>query len=191
MLRSPRRAVLPSLQGRRTLHPSPSRHCREQSASIEEETSMANRAVLTSIHGREIGLAGDRTLVVRAEPDNVTFSVAPGTAGSNISIVTLQVVNNEGASISAALPLVLWLSDSAIGAGLTLITASGPVTVGSTGADFGDLTPKKAKVVQTDATGKYVLSITDTAKSPFFVCALVPRRGSTAISTQLVSANYG
>src|SRR5262249_39244850 len=118
-------------------------------------------------------------------------SVVPGTAGSNISIVTLQVVNNEGASIAAALPLILWLSDNATGAGLTLTTASGPVAVGSAGADFRDLTPKEAEGGETDPTGKYVLSITDTAKSPFFVCALVPRRGSTAISTQLVSANYG
>jgi hypothetical protein len=152
---------------------------------------MANRAILTSLHGRELGLAGDRTLIVRAEPDSVGFTPTAGSPGSNTCNVTLQVVTNEGAALAGLFTMIIWLSDAVSGAGLTATTASGTVVAGASGTDLGDLTAKKAKAVQTDLTGKYVLAITDSAKTPFFVAAQVPRRGVAAVSAQLAAANYG
>lgn len=123
-------------------------------------------------------------------PANITFAIAAGAAASNICNVTLQVVDSNGNNVAGVFDMDVILSDAATGAGLTATTASGTV-VGTTGADLGDLTAKKAKRVQTDATGKYVLQITDTGKTHFYVAAVVPGRGNTVVSAQLQTANYG
>ncbi len=121
-------------------------------------------------------------------PATVTFSPAQGAA--NISLVTMQVKDASGNNITAPTTLVVTLSDAATGAGLTATTASGAVAAGTAGADLGDLTAKKAKVVQTDATGKYILSITDTAKTGFYVTANIPGR-KVNVSAALITGNYG
>lgn len=148
------------------------------------------RQVLNSLHGRQIGLASDGGLVVLGEPDGATLSAAAGT--TNQTLVTIQAVNNEGLAFAGVLNLFVWLSDSAVGAGLTATTASGAVAAGASGTDLGDLTAKKAKYVQTDATGKYILAITDTAKTNFKVCAKLDasRKVSPDILT-LATGNFG
>ena len=68
---------------------------------------------------------------------------------------------------------LLWLSDAATGLGLAATAASGAVAVkGTDGFDIGILTAKKALVCQTKADGTYILSITDTSKTLYYVCAL-------------------
>lgn len=121
-------------------------------------------------------------------PASVTFAAAAGAA--NICNLTLQVVDSNGNAIHAPFNLDFMLSDSATGAGLTATTASGTVA-GTTGADLGDYTAKKAKRVQTNANGQYVVAITDTAKTGFFPVALVPGRGNLVVGAQLITANYG
>jgi hypothetical protein len=121
-------------------------------------------------------------------PDRICISAAPG--GSNVSLVTIQLNVNSGALAKPAV-LILWLSDSATGIGLTGTTASGAVAAGSSGADLGDLTSKKCKVVQTDATGKYVLSITDTGKTAFVPAVALPGVPATFFGDALTAANYG
>ena len=49
---------------------------------------------------------------------------------------------------------------------------------------------KKALQVQALATGIYILEITDTAKTTFYVCAQTPH-GEVKISAQLASGDYG
>lgn len=123
-------------------------------------------------------------------PSNITFTPVAGAAASNICNVTLQVVDSNGNAVAGVFDLDVILSDAATGAGLTATTASGTV-VGTTGADLVDMVAKKAKRVQTSAAGTYVLQITDTGKTHFFVAAVVPGRGNTAVSAQLTTANYG
>jgi len=120
----------------------------------------------------------------------VTFSAAAG--ASNVCNVTITVKNAAGTAIASPFILTVWLSDAATGVGLTGTSASGTVQAKSaSGADLGPLTAKKALVVQTLATGVYILEITDTAKTAFYVCATVPGTGAIKISTQLATANYG
>jgi hypothetical protein len=45
--------------------------------------------------------------------------------------------------------------------------------------------------VQTKAAGSFVLQITDTAKTGFYVCVRNPSTGLVSVSDQLVTANYG
>jgi hypothetical protein len=152
------------------------------------------RRILTSIHGRLLGLdaqgGGANGLIVKGEPDQIVMTVAKG-GSANITLVTLQACDNEGFSVAKVLNGIVWLSDAATGAGLTATSASGNVVAGTAGTDLGDLTSKKAKTFQTDATGKYILSITDTAKTAFYVCAkLDAGRYVPAQILQLAAANY-
>lgn len=132
--------------------------------------------------------SADEAARVSGQPSKATLSPAAGT--SNVCLVTIQVTDGSGNNIAAPITLVVTLSDAATGAGLTATTASGAVAAGTAGADLGDLTAKKAKVVQTDATGKYILSITDTAKTGFYVVANIPGL-KPFVSAQLVTGNYG
>lgn len=121
---------------------------------------------------------------------DVTFAYAAG--GSNVSEVTITVVDAAGSTIAAPFTLEVWLSDAATGVGLTATSASGTVQAKSaSGADFGTLTAKKALVVQTLATGVYVLEITDSVKTGFYPAAKVPGTGATAVGDQMVTGDYG
>lgn len=123
-------------------------------------------------------------------PASVAFSIAAG--GANVSEVTITVKDGAGVTLAGVFNLDVWLSDAATGAGLTGTTASGTVTAkAASGAVLGTLTAKKALRVQTLATGVFVLEITDTAKTGFYVAAQSPFTGGTLVSAQLVTASYG
>jgi hypothetical protein len=111
-----------------------------------------------------------------AIPASVSMAAAAG--GANVSEVTFTVKDGAGATIAGVFNLDIWLSDAATGEGLTGTTASGAVAAkASSGTDLSTLVSKKALRVQTKATGVYILSITDTAKSGFYPCAQVPGLG--------------
>lgn len=121
-----------------------------------------------------------------------TISFAAAAGGANVCEVTITVKDAAGSTLAGVHNLIVWLSDAATGAGLTGTSASGTVQAKSaSGQDMGTLTAKKALVVQTLATGIYILEITDTAKTGFYVCATVPGTGLTVVSSQLVTGNYG
>jgi hypothetical protein len=144
--------------------------------------------VLTSLHGREIGLNDKRRLVVKAEPDGFSFSAASGAA--NVCNMTIQVTDNEGNAVAGVFNFDYWLSDAATGAGLTASANTSEVTC-STGALLGVVTTEKAWRIQTDATGKAVVVHTDTGKSTTYPSAQVPGRSTVVVATQLAAANFG
>ncbi len=119
----------------------------------------------------------------------VSISAAAGT--TNQTLVTFQFKDGAGNNLAACVPIDIWLSDAATGIGLTATTASGAVGAGASGTDFGALTAKKAIRSLTDATGKYILAITDTLKTGFFPCCSIPGTGQIAVGAQLQTANYG
>lgn len=144
---------------------------------------------LTEIHGRRASLDNDSNrIALLGRPFSVTMTVA--TDGSNKTKVTCQLVDIEGTSVSKVMNFDLWLSDAATGAGLTATTASGAVAAGTSGADIATLTSKKALRVQSNASGVYILSITDTAKTAFKVCAQMPD-GEVIVGATLATASYG
>jgi hypothetical protein len=122
-------------------------------------------------------------------PQAVVFTIGKG-ATSNICLVTIQLQDGPGANIANVTGLDVWLSDAATGIGLTATTASGAVGAGASGTDLGVLTTKKANHSITDATGKYVLSITDTAKTAFYVACKLPFSGKVAVSRVLATGDY-
>lgn len=121
------------------------------------------------------------------KPASITITPAAGT--SNVCLATIQVLDTNGNAIATKEVLDVWLSDAATGAGLTGTSASGAVGAGTAGTDLIVRTAKKETLVQTDATGKYILSITDSSKTGFYIAV---QRGSVlTVSAQLVSGNYG
>lgn len=142
------------------------------------------------IHGRRMGLDQETGRAFFAGVP-FSFTMTPAAGGANVSLITIQAVDYFGVAMSQVINFDLWLSDATTGAGLTATTASGAVAAGASGADLATLTTKKALRVQTDATGKYILSITDTAKTAFKVCAQVPDSGVTVVGATLATGNYG
>lgn len=123
-------------------------------------------------------------------PASISFAAAAG--ASNITNVTCTVKDAAGVAIAAVFTFDIWLSDAATGAGLTAVTASGTVTAKTaSGIVIATNTAKKALRVQTLATGVFVLEITDSAKTAFYVCAELPSVGSTQVSAALITGNYG
>ena len=122
-------------------------------------------------------------------PQSVAISNAP--AAATVSLVTFQAKDGAGANVANVCALDVWLSDAATGIGLTATTASGAVAAGASGTDLGAITAKKALRVLTDATGKYILSITDAAKTPFVPCATVPAIGKVSAGAALTAGSYG
>lgn len=123
-------------------------------------------------------------------PATVTFAAAAG--GANVCEVTVTVKDAAGATIAEVFTFDIWLSDAATGAGLTGTTASGTVTVKTaSGVVIATLTAKKNLRVQTLATGIFILEITDSAKTAFYVCVEAPGTGKTVVSAVLETADYG
>lgn len=123
-------------------------------------------------------------------PADISFVAAAG--ASTICDVTITVKDAAGVAIAEAFILDVWLSDAATGVGLTGTSTSGTVTNKfASGAVFSTYTAKKDLRVQTLATGIFILEITDTAKTAFYVCAKLSSTGKTVISTVLATADYG
>jgi hypothetical protein len=110
---------------------------------------------------------------------------APGAA--NISLVSISITRNDGpAGVHVC---DMWLADAASGAGITAVTASGAVAAGASGVVLQIITASKVFKIQTTAAGLFILSITDSAKTPFVVCVEIEGRAYPLIT--LTTANYG
>jgi hypothetical protein len=125
---------------------------------------------------------------VSGKAASVTISNTAGSA--NVSSVTFQFKDGDGNNLTAPTVVDLWLSDASTGLGLTATTASGGVVAGASGVVIGILTAAKAFRAVTDATGKAILTITDTSKTTFYPVASVPG-GSVTVGAQLTSGSYG
>lgn len=118
-------------------------------------------------------------------------TLTPAAGGANICLVTIQLKDAAGTNLATSRNIDVWLSDAATGIGLTGTTASGAVAAGASGTDMFTYTSKKHLKVQTTAAGLYILSITDTAKSGFYVSAQLQGAGNNQVSSQLITGNYG
>lgn len=147
--------------------------------------------------GGSLKLAGTALTSTAAELNALdgaatTFTFEADAAAANVCEVTVTAKDAAGATVAAPLNFDLWLSDAATGAGLTGTAASGTVTVKSaSGAVIGTYEAKKALRVQSQATGVFILEITDTAKTTFYPVAQVPATGKLSIGTILATGDYG
>lgn len=144
-------------------------------------------AILTAIHGRRLGLGPNNELI--REKAAFSIKTTAATNGTNATKVTFQVVDNDDNAVAGVFCFDVYLSDAATGYGLT---AASPTSAGNnvaTGVVLGTYTANKAVFVETDATGKFVLSITDASKTGVYPVAHFLSK--VIVGTQLVTANYG
>src|SRR6266576_2968752 len=115
--------------------------------------------------------------LIPQERPAIRVGAAAAAGAANITLVTIAVARVDARPpTSGVFTMDLWLSDAATGEALTAVTASGAVAAGASGSVLGTYTAKKALRVQTTAAGLFILSITDTAKTPFIVCIEVEGR---------------
>ena len=140
----------------------------------------------------------DGALVTTAElnlSDGVigSITITPAQGGTNECDVTIALLDAAGVALTTNLLLDVYLSDDAAGRGITGTGASGTVQAQSgEGADLVALVAKKYLKVNPKVTvGTYVLEITDSAKTGFYVCVVNPFSGEVVVSAQLVSGDYG
>jgi hypothetical protein len=119
------------------------------------------------------------------------LTITPAAGAANVCNVTFQVQDAQGNALAQVFELSIWLSDDPGGNGLTATTPSGATGQGSAGTELLQKVSKKSFDAITDATGKYVLQITDNAKTGFFPAVLCPGTGITFVGAQLQTANYG
>lgn len=132
-------------------------------------------------------LTADRLKVSGVQiPTTATFSIAAG--ASTVTAVTITFKTAQGKAISNVFPFEVWLSDSSAGAGETGTTASGTPAI-TTGTQYRILTAKKAWLGACNSSGVAVLTITDNAKTTFYVAVRLPN--SVVVSRILATGDYG
>lgn len=136
-----------------------------------------------------IDVTNGGTLTIDGRQESLQASITAAAGTTNQTLVTIQFKDGAGTNMTRPLNFDWVLSDASSGAGLTATTASGTVGAGSSGTDLLSMVSKKAGRAQTDATGKYILAITDTGKTQFYV--VVDRPKVKAPVTQILTANYG
>lgn len=121
--------------------------------------------------------------------DKSTVALSAGAA--NVVTATITLKNDADEAIAAAQVVEVFISRSAVGAGLTATAASGALAA-TTGAILTALTAKKHIIAVTDANGVLVLTLTDTAKTEgeYFIVKL-PGTGKLVVSAATVTASYG
>ncbi len=124
---------------------------------------------------------------VTGQPSTATLAAAAG--ASTEAIVTITVKDGAGVAVTAPVTMHVMLSDASTGLGITGTTASGAVAAGDTGSVLLATVSKKLLMVQTSAAGVFKLSITDSAKTQFYVVVNVP--GCKPVVARVLTANYG
>jgi|PlaIllAssembly_1097288.scaffolds.fasta_scaffold2101889_1 hypothetical protein len=137
-------------------------------------------AKITSLTANRLNVDGVKI------PTTATFSIAAG--ASTVTAVTITLKTAQGVAISNVFPFEVWLSDSAAGAGETGTTASGTPAI-TTGTQYRILTSKKAWLGACNSSGVAVLTITDAAKTTFYVAVRLPT--GVVVSRILATADYG
>ena len=108
---------------------------------------------------------------------------------ANISNATIQLKDAAAANLTHSCLVRVWLSDANTGVGLTSHAAD--TITASTGTVWHVDTAAASLLVQTDATGKAVLVITDTHKTGFYVACDFANGRAYSVSAQMAGGDYG
>lgn len=119
----------------------------------------------------------------------VTTSAAASTA--NLTLITYQVKDSAGNAVAAVHDMDVYLSDASTGAGLPSHTPSGGIAAGASGIVLIVYVTAKALRVQTNASGVFILAVTDSSKTHYYPCAVLGRTSKAIVGTILADASYG
>lgn len=122
--------------------------------------------------------------------EGTAANIVPAAGAANIADVSFHVRDGAGNAVAGVFNFEVYLSDDPAGAGLTATSASGTVQAATSGGIVRSvLTAKKDFLVQSNASGVFVLEITDTAKTHFYPVAVI--NGVTTVGARLTTGNYG
>ena len=100
---------------------------------------------------------------------NCSFAFAPGVA--NHSTCTITVADQRGNTIGEIQPMLVWISDSPIGAGLPGVGPTNLAAISGGGTYLQETTANQAAIVLTNSSGQFKLDITDAVTKVYYVCA--------------------
>lgn len=159
-------------------------------ASLAAETAFVRGFRKEGAFDREVRIPASEFAVTPGVAAGITTEATAG--GANVTTVEFQLVDADANPVEAIQVVTIFLSDDDAGEGLTSTTASGDVVAAAAGGEvFGTLSADKALVVQTLDDGTFTLQITDTSKTAFYPCAVVPSTGKISVGTQLETDDYG
>jgi len=119
-----------------------------------------------------------------AMPTNATISV--GTEGTNAISVTIQLVDGNGDNLTAIAGFSWYLSGDSAGAGIVGTAPNGGTAIGASGK-IAELVAEKAGYLLTDATGKAIITLTDSTTPTFYLVVILPI-GKVVISSAITFA---
>lgn len=135
---------------------------------------------------------GLQTINGQILPVQITFSFAKGAA--NVSNVTIQVTDNAGNAVTQTdgkTPQVFHLDISLAKSDGTVTNLTPSTGLGvSTGTLLNTYVAGKALYVETDATGKAVVTVTDTGKQGFYIMVQAGCQPLPTLSRQMTSNDY-
>jgi len=121
---------------------------------------------------------------------NIDFAFAKGAA--NHSTCTMTVKDEKGAAIGEIQPMLVYISDSAVGAGLAAVSPTN-LAAGAKGTYLNELTANTSALCLTDSNGQFALDITDAVTQVYYVCAtpMAGQSGFVAVSRIMSAADFG
>ncbi len=153
--------------------------------------------VRTSLDARKAPDADDwdqlvAEVLAQQAASGISYTAVVTAGASTISEIAITAKDAKGVAMTNSCVFDVYLSDSAVGTGLTATTASGTVQAkAASGTVISAMVAKKYIRVMTLGTGVFTLEITDTAKTAFKVLVVNPASGKPVLVATLVTASYG
>lgn len=132
----------------------------------------------------------EKVLVEMLKWSELSTTITFASGAANTCVWTVQVVDATGANVAAVFNLSAYFSASSAGAGVTGVTYSGDL-VATTGTVLAEFVSKKYFDLLTDATGKFVGVLTDTAKTTGQYLVIPRPRGDLQLAGPTVTGSYG
>lgn len=114
----------------------------------------------------------------------VTYSVTAVAAGANASTITITAKDASGATVTGVRYIDVYTTSDAAGTTISSTAYSGTLVAG-TGAILVTYTAKHAFRVCTDATGVFVGTLTDTAKTADYIAVPNPMTNGAVVSAAI------
>lgn len=126
---------------------------------------------------------------VKRSVQNIEFAFEAGEADH--STCTISLKDRNDAAIGESMPILAWISDSAVGSGLASVGPTGLAEVSGHGAFIQEVTAEKSLIALTDANGELQIDITDDTTQSYYVCAVALSGGTVSVSRIMTSDDFG
>ena len=123
-------------------------------------------------------------------PHAPAFTVVKSAGAANVANLAYTVKDPGGTALTHSAWLMLWLSDSAAGVGVTSHAPDELAIIGAAGSILTEFVSNSCALVQCKNDGTLSIAITDTHKTLYKVCLQSLRGEQISIDT-LVLADYG